>query len=589
MTDVPPRRGSRHGAADHDADFNGRHAHEEKHAARHGRDVAETGSFEAFPEDDADEVAPVIASRPRRSAPTGQFADSTSGGKGAESGERPITLGGHDLPHWTDPPTGQVPKSLGSHAPRSAHAGHEDHETADDMAAWHALGNHDSEWSGEHDDWEDVEEHDSLGRDDTKVGAVDSSGSGHPDDYSFDEDFERLEKERAAKPRRRGQPDRAPTGSFAAQGTTQAPSAPEDEEFDEHAGMESPETTGQTTAPARRPTGANQREPVTTAPGTAPGPGRRPAPGGPQARPGGRPAPRPGGGGRPPGPQGPGGPFGNGGGGGASRSSSMGERVAVGAGLIVAMVIFYLVGPAALAVFSAVVIGAAAIEGYGMLQRAGFRPATLLGLVASIAVVFAAYWRGTDALALGMALVLIGSMIWYMLGVVEARPLANVAVTVFMFVWVGVLGSFSTLLLRVPKGGRLFLGVVVVTIASDIVAYFVGSSIGRRQIAPSISPGKTWEGATAGLVAALIAGAIFGKVSPWGGIKHGLLFGLLVAIVAPLGDLAQSMIKRDLGIKDSGALLPGHGGVLDRFDTMLFTLPLGYFFVEAVLAHGFPS
>ena len=585
MTDVPPRRGSGHsagqhgaighGATDHDAGVNGQHAHDDEHASRRGRDLAETGSFEAFGEDGDDEVAPVISRRPRRSAPTGQFADAT------DSGERPITLGGHDLPHWTDPPTGQVPKSLGSE--HSEHSGHSEHDADDDdMAAWHALGNQDAAWTGKNDDWEDVEGHESLGRDDTKVGAVDTSGSGHPDGH-FDEDLEGHEEQGASvrRPRVAGRPDRAPTGTFTTEGTTKAPAAEEDD-------VEAPETTGQTTAPARRPTGANRSEPVTTAPGAPTGTQAegRPAAGGvgPQARPGGRGAPRPGGGGRPPRQQGPGGPFGNGAG--SSRGGSMGERVAVGAGLIVAMIIFYIVGPAALAVFSAVVIGAAAIEGYGMLQRAGFRPATLLGLVASIAVVFAAYWRGTDALALGMALVLIGSMVWYMLGVVDARPLANVAVTVFMFVWVGVLGSFSALLLRVHQGERLFLGVVVVTIASDIVAYFVGSAIGRRQIAPSISPGKTWEGATAGLVAALIAGAIFGKVSPWGGIKHGLLFGLLVAIVAPLGDLAQSMIKRDLGIKDSGALLPGHGGVLDRFDTMLFTLPLGYFFVEAVLAHG---
>jgi phosphatidate cytidylyltransferase len=252
--------------------------------------------------------------------------------------------------------------------------------------------------------------------------------------------------------------------------------------------------------------------------------------------------------------------------------------VLAGLALVALLLICYFVGSAALMVLSAVVVGAAAAEGYGMLQRAGFRPATLLGLVASVAIVGGAYWRGQEALPLVIALTFGGSMLWYLFGIVEARPLANIAVTNLLFIWIGVLGSFGALMLRGHDGRGLFLGAVVVAVGADIAAYFAGSRLGKRTMAPSISPGKTWEGAAAGLIAALIIGAVIGKaLDPWGGIKHGLIFGLLVGIIAPLGDLSESMIKRDLGVKNSGNLIPGHGGLLDRFDAVLFVLPIAYF------------
>ena len=102
-------------------------------------------------------------------------------------------------------------------------------------------------------------------------------------------------------------------------------------------------------------------------------------------------------------------------------------------------------------------------------------------------------------------------------------------------------------------------------------------------MAPSYSPSKTWEGAIAGGIAALVAGAVIGhQLSPWGGLRHGLELGLVVAVVAPIGDLVQSMLKRDLGVKDAGTLLPGHGGLLDRFDSLFFVLPAVYFLAIAL-------
>jgi len=254
------------------------------------------------------------------------------------------------------------------------------------------------------------------------------------------------------------------------------------------------------------------------------------------------------------------------------------SRVVVGIGLIVLLAVAYAIGPKALVVLATVIITAAAAEAYGILQRSGFKPATLLGLVATVGVVLGAYWKGIEALPLGVVLVFAGAMTWYLMGIVEARPLANAAVTTTTFVWVAILGSYASLMLRSHHGKGLFLGAVVVAVVADVAAFLVGRAVGSRAMAPNVSPGKTVEGFTGGLIAAIVAGAIIGKeLAPWGGMKHGLVLGLVVGIVAPLGDLLESMIKRDLGVKDTGSVLPGHGGLLDRFDSVLLALPAAFY------------
>ena len=269
--------------------------------------------------------------------------------------------------------------------------------------------------------------------------------------------------------------------------------------------------------------------------------------------------------------------------GGVGGGRNVGAAVATGAGLLVVFIGCYLVGPGALLALSALAVLGCALEAFAMLQRAGFRPATLVAALGSAGTVLALYWRGTGALPVMLVAVLAASLVWYLARVVEARPVVNVAVTLLGFAWVGILGSFAGLLLQAPYGKHLFLAAVVPTVVADMAAWFAGSQFGSHQLAPHTSPGKTWEGFIAGGIAAVVAGAVIGKeVTPWGGILHGLELGLVVALAAPVGDLVQSMIKRDLRLKDSGALLPGHGGLLDRFDSVLFVLPATYFLASVL-------
>jgi len=486
--------------------------------------------------DPAEAVAlPPLATPPRSAAPRGQrgqegwdFGDRTAELEspdpppapplphdvGNVSPDESITVkgGGADLPHWTDPPTGDVPRILPDDAFREEQAD-------DDLEAWRALGARGIRWRDAEDDWDDSDQIADLAGDDEPVGALDQSRSEQSDIYSFDEDFERV--------------------------TSRTGGPPETAEFDD---LPLPEPPAPRERPLQSAAGTRHARPAARGADSSP---RGHRPGRAQSR---------------------------GTNGGSISSDDMGSRVAVGVVLILLVVIAYAIGPKALVVLVALIVVATVAESYGMLQRAGFRPATLLGLVAAVGLSFGAYWRGLETLPLAVVLVFAGSMMWYVLRIVEARPLANVAVTMMAFVWIAVLASYAPLMLRSAHGKGLFLGAVLVAVAADIVAFVVGRWIGSRPMAPSISPNKTVEGFLGGLVGALVVGAIVGKeLTPWGGMKHGLVLGLVVGLIAPLGDLFESMVKRDLGIKDTSSILPGHGGLLDRFDSILLALPAAYY------------
>lgn len=258
-------------------------------------------------------------------------------------------------------------------------------------------------------------------------------------------------------------------------------------------------------------------------------------------------------------------------------------RVMTGVVLLVIALVCFTLGAWVTAGLVTVIIGLASFECFDALRHQGSKPATLLGVMGSVAMVVIAYNEGERAFPLVIGLMVIFTLLWYLIEVVRTRPVISVAMTFLGFLYVGVLGGFAGLILGLPENAvGAIVGVALCAFAYDIFGYVVGSQFGRRPLMPAISPNKTIEGLVGGMLASVIVGVIVGaihKPAPWVTVKQGLALGLVVAVLAPLGDLCESMLKRDLGIKDFGAILPGHGGVLDRFDGILFCLPGAYYLV----------
>jgi phosphatidate cytidylyltransferase len=225
----------------------------------------------------------------------------------------------------------------------------------------------------------------------------------------------------------------------------------------------------------------------------------------------------------------------------------------------------------------------AAAEWFTSLRHAGYQPPALLGFVAVVAMPLAAYWRGTDGIVLVLVFALFGAGLWYVGGVGRDRPLSNLGVTLFGIVYIGVAGAFGGLLLDMPDGREFVLSAVILTVAHDVGAFAVGRAAGRTPLSKA-SPNKTVEGLIGGTIATIAAALVFIsilEIGPFGdgpgSRSDGVVLGIVVAVVAPLADLMESAIKRDLGVKDMGSLLPGHGGMLDRIDALLLVLPATYF------------
>jgi phosphatidate cytidylyltransferase len=272
-------------------------------------------------------------------------------------------------------------------------------------------------------------------------------------------------------------------------------------------------------------------------------------------------------------------------GGGTGRNVPL--SIATGVGFAAVAVACFELGSVATLALSAVVVTLAAAEAYAGFRRSGSHPATLLGLVATAAAMVAAYAKGVAALPLILVLLIVTSMIWYLVGAERGSPVAGISATVLGFAWVGILGSFAGLLLAPSQypdrhGVAFLFGAVVATVSADVGALVIGGWRGRHPLAPQVSPHKTWEGLIGGTLLAIVASAaITGQVHPWTPEKAAVL-GVVAAVLAPLGDLCESLLKRDLGLKDMGSLLPGHGGVLDRVDALLFVLPATYYLVRVL-------
>ena len=276
---------------------------------------------------------------------------------------------------------------------------------------------------------------------------------------------------------------------------------------------------------------------------------------------------------------------------GGGRSSGRNLPVAIAVGLALAAAFFGLlkVGPWAILIMVLAALGLAALEFFTSAQNLGYRPATLLGLAAVVGLSLGAYHRGYEAYPVVFALLVVTGLCWFLFDVESQHATANFAVTLLGFGWVGGLGSFGALILAQPHGDAILIGAVIGTISYDVGGYVIGSTTGQSKIAPRVSPNKTYEGLIGGMLLSIVVTTLvlnrFPGIYPWSeSMMNCFWLGVAIALAAPIGDLAQSMIKRDMGVKDMGTLLPGHGGVFDRFDALLFVLPTTYFVADLVLS-----
>jgi phosphatidate cytidylyltransferase len=206
--------------------------------------------------------------------------------------------------------------------------------------------------------------------------------------------------------------------------------------------------------------------------------------------------------------------------------------------------------------------------------------------IGGAAMVVASYVRGADGALVAMTLTALAVLAWRMTESAEGY-LRDVTAGIFAAFYVPFLATFVMMMLAADDGALRVLTFLVLTVVSDTGAYAVGWRLGTHKLAPRISPGKTREGLAGAVAFAMVAGALFMQFVIDDGVWwQGLILGFAVATTATLGDLGESMIKRDLGIKDMGTLLPGHGGIMDRLDSLLPTAPVVWLLLVVFVGSG---
>jgi phosphatidate cytidylyltransferase len=471
-----------------------------------------------FANDDAD--ADVDASEAPRREPSmfergaeePLFGDDASGRSARLDGTDPPIRFGTDesgaLPHWTEPPTGEVPRLFGETDP------------TDDLDIWSSFAQSNAA---------------PVWRDD-RDGPAPAAG----DDVTTYE---------------------APLGALD---ESAAPADPFFEMVEPPAPVKTPIRIGiDNTTDDSRPRQRQERG------GEGPGAGSRtrPGPGGPPRSARQAPPAKGGVGGR-----------------------DMPTAIALGLGLIAVFVaLLKFAGTTGVMGMVAVVLGLAGFEFFGKATERGYRPANIAGILACALLPIAAYWQAERGIVVVLFLAVVASVLTAISGDgIESGPLPNTAVTLTGVAWIGVLGSFAGMILKMgePIGTDTITLIVIGVAANDIGALFIGSAAGRTPLREWISPNKTIEGFLGGAImtvlALILTNIINGKASVWDQASEWLPLAAAIIILAPIGDLTESMFKRNLDIKDFGTLLPGHGGVLDRFDGFLFVLPGAYYVLQIV-------
>ncbi|MFL5937679.1 MAG: phosphatidate cytidylyltransferase [Gaiellaceae bacterium] len=210
------------------------------------------------------------------------------------------------------------------------------------------------------------------------------------------------------------------------------------------------------------------------------------------------------------------------------------------------------------------------------------RPLVLAGYAGAIAALVGAKLGGVEWMLGGFLSTLVLAFLFFLVATTRAPATAAISSTVFGAAWIGFGLGFLLLLRAVPDGRLAAFTVIIAVWVDDTAAYLIGRAIGRHKFSPAISPAKTWEGFVAGTAAGVFAVFVSLYHQDFLSIADSIVLGVVVTVAAALGDLFESAFKRDLEVKDSGRLLAGHGGVLDRVDAFLFALPAAYFSIVAL-------
>ncbi len=442
----------------------------------------------------------------------------------------------------------------------------------EDADRWGAFAGAGPRWRDDAKDWADVDAADTsvLGDVDTQIGTLGSSRSERSDLYSIDDSVptRRSVGERLGAATERGAG--AKQGSTAVNDPVQ--DAPRDQakviRFDslaKDADHAIPVSSGgpaqrgdrrRAAAAAAAAAGAGAAESRTAADAEkAQGAGRA------TTGPGRSPAARSAGGGRPAAPTVP---------------STVTARLGTGVLLILAVgLVFTFTGTIGAALLAAVAIAMTSIELMHALKDRGFRPAIPAVAVGLMGVVGGGMWRGERGVMVAIVVTIAAIASWYLFGAERERPAANLAASFLSFGYPAIGAATAALLLNAPHGLGLLMPAIVCTVAHDVFAYAGGRLVGRTHFT-DISPNKTVEGLVIGILGSVAVSALlFGRLGwhPWTGYPQAIALGLVIGVAAPIGDLFESLLKRDLNIKDMGRLLPGHGGVFDRIDAMLLAVP----------------
>ncbi len=251
--------------------------------------------------------------------------------------------------------------------------------------------------------------------------------------------------------------------------------------------------------------------------------------------------------------------------------------------LLALIIICALIGEIAFFVLVSAVVLIALFELYDALLQTGHRPNMVFGLLCGFALLLVAFLERPALIAVVLAAAMYGAFLLALRPQRGKSAASDVAWTLLGVAWIAGGGAAAASMLKLRDGIFLLVAYILITALDDIGAYFSGTKFGKHKMAPSISPAKSWEGWAGGFLSSLAGGLLFAFLLESLDAVHGLAIGAISGLLAPAGDLVESLAKREIGIKDSGRLLPGHGGLLDRLDAILFCAPAVYLYLRFVV------